>query len=375
VKNPRKYELDALRAFGFLFVVGQHFFGGFAWREGVDTVQSLILCLLYVIAKPAVPIFLALVGFNLFLYSKNNKPDFKDFYSKKFRRIIIPYIFWAVVVITLNGDYSKFNNIVGTLIAGDGDYHLWYMGTLIRIFIFFPLTWLIFNYIYARGKLTRIISFVLFVLTYWLITQNNGAIAATITNFIFDNPSKLQGKFISLSPIFWSLYLVIGIRIAYEYDNFVLFIQKRKWYLLSMYPFLLAYNYYDEFKGKMGIQESNIVHLLNIYLHTLLYISFMAESILVFYIASSYIVRKLPKVASILFHISKHSYVGYLIHTVVLGKVVMKILSYGMPYSLPLDLTIYVIIIFISITIPHLISYIPYSYLLTGYKRNLSTKI
>ena len=46
IKDPKSLricELDALRAFGFLFVVAQHLFGGFAWRDGVDLVQSFVL--------------------------------------------------------------------------------------------------------------------------------------------------------------------------------------------------------------------------------------------------------------------------------------------------------------------------------------------
>ncbi|HBP63459.1 MAG TPA: hypothetical protein DD730_04130 [Desulfosporosinus sp.] len=92
-KNSRIYELDALRAFGFLFVVAQHVFGGFAHRPEIDTGQALILSLIYVIAKPAVPIFMVLLGLNLFLYSKYKKPDFKEFYKKKIKNYLYRILF------------------------------------------------------------------------------------------------------------------------------------------------------------------------------------------------------------------------------------------------------------------------------------------
>jgi probable poly-beta-1,6-N-acetyl-D-glucosamine export protein len=366
MKNSRIYELDALRAFGFLFVVAQHLLGGFAWRAEVDTGQSLILSLFYVIAKPAVPIFLVLVGLTLFLYSKDQKPKFKEFYKKKFKNILIPYILWSLIIIIFNGDYQKFNNIIGILVTGSGNYHLWYMGVLIRVFLFFPLMWFIFNYSYSRGKAIRDISFALFVVVSWYLIKNEGVITTNIASFIFNNPSELEKKFVSISPIFWSLYLVIGMRIAYEYDNFMTFIETKKWNILGVYPFLLAYNYYDEIKDKIGIQESDLVQSMINYSHSVLYIAYMVLSILVFYIISKDIYAKLPRVYSVLRHIAKHSYVGYLIHTCVLSLSAMPILTYGMPYSLPLDTAIYVVTIFFSIEIPHMIGYLPFSYLLTG---------
>jgi peptidoglycan/LPS O-acetylase OafA/YrhL len=366
VKRSRLHALDVLRAIAFLFVVAQHEFGGYAWREGMDTVHSLILSLLYVIAKPAVPIFLVLVGITLFLYSKDKKPNFTEFYRKKFKSIIVPYIFWAILVIYLNGDYGKFNNIIGTLITGDGAYHLWYMGTLIRIFLYFPLIWVIFNYVYSQGKQTRNILFTLFVIAYWLLDKNNHVVTTSVINFIFSNPSALQKKFITVSPIFSSLYLVIGIKIAYEYDNFIALVAKRKRFIIGAYPFLLAYSYYSEIKTKIGIQESNLVHYILGNLHQILWIAFVIVSILVFYILSSYIYVSVPKAYQLLCHISNYSYVGYLIHTYVLGYVAGK-LSYDVSFSFAVEIAIYLVTILISIEIPHLLSYLPYSHIITGF--------
>jgi len=366
MKHSRIHELDVLRAFGFLFVVAQHLFGGFAWRAEVGTIQSLILSLIYVIAKPAVPIFLVLVGLTLFLYTKDQKPRFIEFYKKKFKNIMIPYILWSILIIIFNGDFQKFSNIIGILMTGSASYHLWYMGVLIRVFLFFPLMWFIFNYGYSRDKTTRNILFALFVVVSWYFIKNEGVITTNIANFLFNNPSELKKKFVSISPIFWSLYLVIGMRVAYEYDDFKAFIEKRKWQLLGAYPFLLAYNYYDEIKDKIGIQESDLVQSMISYSHSVLSIAFMVLSILVFYIISKGIYDKLPRLYSVLRHIAKYSYVGYLIHTCVLSLAAMPILTYGMPYSLPLDSAIYFVTIFFSIEIPHMLGYLPYSYLLTG---------
>lgn len=370
MKTPRINEFDALRAFAFLFVVAQHLFGGFAWREAVDPNQSLVLSFINIIAKPAVPIFLTLLGITLFLSYKNKKPDFKEFYKKKSFSILIPYFIWSMVLIIYNENYDKFSHLLGVLITGDAGYHLWYMGMLVRILLLFPLLWLAFSRIYSLNKSVRSILFILFVIAYWLLNKNNGLVTDGIAHLLFGNPSYLQDKFISISPILWSIYLVIGIRIAWEYENFVYFIEKRKILILGVYPFLLAYNYYDEIKNKIGIQESELVHSLVNYSHHALYISFMVISILVFYIVSRYICYNLLTMFKVLRHISNHSYVGYLIHTCVIAKVASPIIVDGMPYSLPLDIAIYFAAIFFSIEISHLISYLPFANYLTGSKRN-----
>lgn len=370
MKTPRINELDALRAFAFLFVVAQHIFGGFAWREAVDPNQSLVLSFLYVIAKPAVPIFLTLLGITLFLSCKNRKPDFKEFYKKKFIGIFIPYVIWSIVIIIYNENYEKFSNILGVLVTGDAGYHLWYMGMLERIFLFFPLLWLITNRIYSLGKAWRGILFTLFVIAYWMLNNNDPIVTNSIAHFIFGTPSYFEEKFISISPILWCLYLVIGIRIAFEYENFVSFIEKRKVLILGIYPLLLAYNYYDEIKYKIGIKESDLVHSLVNYSHHVLYISFMVSSIIVFYLVSRYIYCNSPRAFKLFRHIAKYSYMGYLIHTCVIAKAASPIIVDGRPYSLPLDIAIYLVTIFFSIEIPHLISYLPYSKFLTGSKRN-----
>ena len=367
--SSRIYELDALRAFAFLFVVAQHLFGGFAWRDGVDPVQSFVLSFLFVIAKPAVSIFIVLVGINLFLYSKHKRPDFKEFYKKKVKRLFIPYIIWCVFLIILSGNYGKLTNILGILVTGSGDYHLWYMGMLIRVILFFPLIWFVFNYVYSRGKLTRNILFAMFVVAFWAVSKNKDVITQSFIDFIFNHPSNLQAIFVQISPVFWSLYFVIGVKIAYEYADFKAFIDKTKWYWLVAYPFLLAYNYYDEIKSKIGIQESDLVQIVISYSHTILSIAFMVISILVFYIASSYIYSNLPKAYAVLRHISRYSYAGYLVHAYILAIAVAPIAYFGMPYSLPLDIAIYLAAIFLSIELTHIISYFPHSHLLTGLKR------
>ena len=368
-KNSRIYELDALRAFAFLFVVAQHLFGGFAWRDAVDPAQSLVLSLMYVIAKPAVPIFLVLVGINLFLHSKDKKPDFKEFYKKKFTRLFIPYILWCIVFIALSGQYRGLANLLGVLVTGSGNYHLWYMGMLIRVILYFPLIWFIFNYVYSRSEATRNILFLLFVVVFWVVSVNKDLITNSFISLIFNRPSNLQAIFVQLSPVFYSLYLVIGIKIAYRYAGFKGFISKTKWYWLGAYPILLAYNYYHEIKSKLGIQESDIIQSAISYTHTILSIAFMVTSIIVFYIMSSYICSNLPKVLGILQHISKYSYAGYLVHANMLAIAVAPIAYFGMPYSLPLDIAIYIFSIFLSIELTHMISYLPYSHLLTGLKR------
>lgn len=88
------------------------------------------------------PLFFSLSGF-LFYYSINKKSDFKNFFKKKFKRLLIPFlmigIFWMIPIKLLIG-YSGYQNltlfqIISKLFLGTDSGHLWYLPTLFIIFM------------------------------------------------------------------------------------------------------------------------------------------------------------------------------------------------------------------------------------------------
>lgn len=365
MQENRLDELDILRALGFIFVVAQHILGGYAWRQGMGIYDSVVLNLLYVVAKPAVPIFVTLVAITLFYSTGDKKLDVFKFYSKKVKFIVTPYIIWSLVIILLT---KKFDNILGVLITGNADYHLWYMGMFLRILLYFPITLLIVNMVREQNKTVRTVLLIIFCICYWLLMKNNITITDSIISHIFKNPSKLESRFVTITPILWSIYFVLGLKIFFNYAKFVKHIIIYKSQIFSVYILLLAYVYYAEFRVHIILKEPIFVQNAIIYFDQILNISYMCISIVVFYILSLYISKKKEKVYAILKYIAHYSYSGYLMHTIILARVANEITWY-IPASLVSGLIIFSITVYLSIKLPYLLSYLPYSEYLLGTKR------
>lgn len=136
--RERLIEIDALRALAFIFVVVQHTLGGFSNIKGIPYSSYIIMKMMYIMAKPAVPIFLFISALVL-VYAYRDKLDLKSYYKKRVKFIFIPYIIWSAISMYKLGNEERFANFFMQLIGGNAAYHFWYMGMVIRMFIYFPL--------------------------------------------------------------------------------------------------------------------------------------------------------------------------------------------------------------------------------------------
>ena len=96
-------------------------------------------------AEIATPLFTCLTGVAL-LYTYYDKFDIKTFYIKKLKFLVLPFVFWSVfIIIFKNKPIDK--NILLTIFTGNAQYHLWYMGMILRIYLYFPIILIFFKFI------------------------------------------------------------------------------------------------------------------------------------------------------------------------------------------------------------------------------------
>ena len=138
MKQERLREIDILRAIAFIFVVVQHTLGGYSNIEGIPYNSFIIMKIIYIMATPAVPIFLFISAVALF-YAHSKKLDLKKYYLKRVKYILVPYIIWSAINMIELGNEDRFKDFIIEVIGGNGAFHLWYMGMVIRIFLFFPI--------------------------------------------------------------------------------------------------------------------------------------------------------------------------------------------------------------------------------------------
>lgn len=363
--NERLKELDVLRAIAFIFVVEQHTMGGYSNIKGISYTYYQIFKFFYTIATPAVAVFFCISAISLFhVYSK--KFDCKKFYVKRIKKTLIPYIVWSLLYMYMAKNIINFSHSIIQILAGNACYHLWYMAMLLRVLIYFPIILYISKKIHIQDLRLRLGIFVMFLLSYYEISKYQNIISNKVTHFIFNNPVPIQARIINVSPLFWSLYFILGIYISLNYKNFKTFVLKFKFPIVIGYIILLIHSYLNQ----INIIKFNRSLSLMYYIFT----------ILCWYIISIYLSYSI-NVYNLFNFISKYSFAGYLVHILVAANVVNFVrLYFHLNNWLIIGLLTWILTIFISLIIIKLISYIPYSEFVTGvysskHKKQIQTNI
>ena len=353
--QERLSEIDILRAIAFIFVVIQHTLGGYSNIEGIPYSSFIIMKLIYVMATPAVPIFLFISAVALF-YVHSKKFDCKSYYLKRIKYILIPYAIWSAINMIELGNKDRFKDFIIQVFAGNGAFHLWYMGMVLRIFIFFPIILWIVKKAHLMKTKIRVGIFMFLFCLYYLILRFQNDISNSIGNFIFGKPTELQQRIIDISPMFWYIYFLIGIYFVLNYEYIKRKIIQYKVLIFIGYVFLLAYSYFNEIEN---IKSIKIIYLLYIII-----------SIIVFYLVSGKLAEK-NIIYRILKFIGDYSFGAYMAHIIVINYVSNEIIieldtrNYLFIGVLTLIITVIVTPVFMKI-----ISYIPYSEYITGAKRS-----
>lgn len=354
MKNNRLKELDILRALSFIFVVEQHTMGGYSNIKGISYFYVQIFKFFYTLAKPAVASFLCISAISLcYAYSENL--NLKKYYIKRVTNVFIPYTICSVLYLFILGNYTNPINLFGQLLSGNARYHLWYMGMVIRLFIYFPSILFIAKKVHTQNLTLRISIFITLILSYYQVSKYQNVISNKLSHFLFSNPTKIQARIVNVSPLFWFLYFVLGIYIGLNYKTFKDKILKFKVPVIFTYIALFLYAFLNEMsqiKFNRGL--------------SLFYSVF---SILAWYIISVSLSNKI-KTYNFLNFISKYSFASYLYHISVVGIVVNKV-RWNLKLNdwLAVGLLTWGVSSILTPFLIKLITYIPYSQFITGINR------
>ncbi|WP_125153548.1 acyltransferase [Clostridium rectalis] len=354
--KDRIKELDILRAIAFILVVNQHIVGGYSFIKDLPYSEFMILKILYVIAKPAVPIFLTVSSIAL-VHVYYKKLDVSKYYIKRLKYIFIPYVIWSAINMYKLGNEDRFNNFISQVLCGNAGFHLWYMGMIIRLFLYFPIILWISKKIYNSNKIIRAMIFTSIFPIYYMINKYQNVISDNVGKFIFTNPSELQQKFINVSILFWILYFILGIYISLNFTFFKKTITKFKWVVILVYMCLLSYSFLNEI-GQVKFVRS-------------IYILFNIFTILFFYVISVYLSKKHICYNTFNF-ISKYSFAAYMGHIIIINKVVSFVMTtFNTTDKLFVGVLTWIITSFITPLFISIINCIPYFHYVTGTKHNI----
>lgn len=353
MKQERLHEIDILRGIAFIFVVVQHTLGGFSNIKGLPYSSFTIMKLMYVIGKSAVPIFLFISAVAL-VYVNSNKFDCRKYYIKRIKYILIPYIIWSAINMIKLGTEERFKNFIIQLIAGNGAFHFWYMGMVIRLYLIFPIILWIAKRIHSLNIKIRTSIFIALVYLYYPVSQYQNVISDNIGKFIFGVPTDIQQRVINISILFWYLYFILGIYFALNYEYIKKKFIKFRVAIYVSYFLLLVYAYLNE------INKIKYVRLLS-----LLY---MVLSILVFYLISIKLVEKI-KVYKLMKFIGDYSFASYMAHIIVINYVSNQIIIiFNTRNYLIIGFLTLIITALVTPILIKLVSFLPFSEYITGNK-------
>lgn len=358
MKKERLLELDVMRGIAFLCIVLQHTIGGFSYRDDISFNDFVISKFIYTMAENGVMLFLFLTAVSL-VYTYYEEFNIKTFYIKKLKFLVLPFVLWSLIIMSDNGDPINLQSIL-VIFSGDAQYHLWYMGMVLRIYLYFPIILWIVRKASNKSIYFKGILFVLLAYLYWLVLNNYG-IAEFMSEHLFKNPSDVQKKFVNVSPLFYYLYFVVGVYAVSNYKKFKEIILKYKYAVAILYFLCFGFYYYIAVSERcigLPVVKSSIC----------MSILYRVSSILFFYLVSCIIEQKLKFVLNILKVVSRYSFPAYLIHVMVLNKLTFYI-SIGPEIMSYMKLFFFGA--FISIAISALINYIPYSEYIIGIRSKI----
>ncbi|WP_052487681.1 acyltransferase [Gordoniibacillus kamchatkensis] len=140
--KPKIEEIQYLRAFAFLAVVVQHSIGHYFAVPEASLADGVLMGLILLLAKFAVPLFIFITGLVLF-YNYDSGVRFVPFVRKRCKDILLPYLPWAILYAVmfhhLDATWTSIRQFALDVVTGTASYHLWYIVMIFQFYLLFPL--------------------------------------------------------------------------------------------------------------------------------------------------------------------------------------------------------------------------------------------
>lgn len=242
--KPRIEEIEALRGFAFLAVVLQHSIAHYFPLPDTGLADGVILGLLLLLSKFAVPLFVFITGLVLF-YNYDGDVQYGVFIRKRFKDIVLPYLPWAVwyaiVFQHLNvieaGSLSKLALLI---LTGKASYHLWYIVMIIQFYLLFPLLQrLVRKWKPASEIKAAAVVFLLGVL-YLLLMQQSGVIYRLAASLNIPVLSSYFMKYLDRNALMFFFYFAFGAAAGLYLEYWRTWMMRFQYVIMGVYGILLG---------------------------------------------------------------------------------------------------------------------------------------
>lgn len=319
MRKERILEIERLRGMAFLAVVLQHSIAHYSVAAGVTEGDGILMVILLMASKFAVPAFIFITGMVLF-YNDSGQLQYGNFVKRRISDIYIPFAVWTIIHVAIDGrlqlgSVEGWTELGKMLITGKASSHLWYIIMLFQFYLLYPLYRSIILGISSR--LTHRVNVILLVVT--------GVLFIVMTAYITDIGRWIGGLNIPvLSDLFttyadrnalnFSFYFILGAAAGMNPEMWSKWIQRARPLYWTVFSFLFGVLLIQ------GINEIRLAEGTRITFYSLSLLRpwmalFLISSILTMYDLAGWICRRAGRsVNAVLSSLGLYSFGAYLMH-------------------------------------------------------------
>ncbi len=244
-------------------VIYQHTVGWLLEADKADGFTTLIFGTIFNLTRIAVPSFMIISGFLMMMNYKNL--SITDFYKNKFTKILIVYMS-SVLIFSLTKIFTPQYSIsifINDILFGASFSHLWYLNTLIRFYLLFPLFLWLVKFI-CKNKQWVIMLILLGIIHFIVISK--------IHNLESILPS-LYYKYRDRSLVIWFYYFILGGVISEKINYIITMLIKFKNIIYALaggyfifFNYIILKNYWENgtVNYLVGVPNSKLSFIYNI---------------------------------------------------------------------------------------------------------------
>lgn len=381
MRKERILEIERLRGLAFLAVVLQHTVAHYSVASGMTMNDGILMAVLLMSSKFAVPIFIFITGMVLF-YNDSAEFRYVPFLKKRISDIYIPFVVWTIIHVIIYGSIN-FASLEGwrdlgrMLITGKGSTHLWYIIMLFQFYLLYPI---------YRSLLHGITKRFSHRVNIWLLCSA-GLLFIVMTAHISDMGrwigelhipvwSDLFTKYADRNALYFSFYFILGAAAGMNPRMWVTWISRARPIYWTIFFFLFG------FLLMQGIQEVRLGEGARITFYSLSLLRpwmalFLISSLFAIYDIARWICNKGGhQLNSLLSSLGLYSFGAYLMHllTLRISYTVDESVMLSMPSGIRI-LSSWMISVLLAYLGARLFSWLPYGKWLAGVPGGRSRKL
>ncbi|NRY60836.1 acyltransferase [Clostridium beijerinckii] len=230
--KKRKIYYDVIRVLACIFVIGIHSTDPALTQSTKYSLQWFSLIIFQIIVRTAVPLFIMLSGA---LIINGKEESLKKFYFKRFSSTIMPFFVYSlfyICVFKYKADIfnlKTFGTALIEMIRGPVFYHLWFVYTIVGIYIFAPFVKIMLKNLSEEMLLNLIIIIVFISIIFTYMPLLGISIGVDSIIFIGYIDYFVVGYFLTKNIarlhynkiiIFGAISFILSLLISVKFDNY-----------------------------------------------------------------------------------------------------------------------------------------------------------